>query len=129
MTAPIVLIGIPALLLLVVALPGVRIAKESERGVDGGPVASWPFFQQAEELMSDARLQRHTIRYKQFISAAEECQRSSKTGYGQSGKPAMADPPDYRRGYRAARPSNGPSRPIVAQAGRQVYGAHGAAPS
>src|SRR5437870_2524193 len=56
MTAPIVLIGIPALLLLVVALPGVRIAKESERGVDGGPVASWPFFQQAEELMSDARL-------------------------------------------------------------------------
>ena len=77
MTAPIVLIGIPALLLLVVALPGVRIAKESERGVDGGPLASWPPFQQAEELMSDARLQRHTIRYKQFISAAQECQRSS----------------------------------------------------
>jgi hypothetical protein len=40
--------------------------------------------------MSDSRLQRHTIRYKQFISAAQECQRSSKTGYDRSGKPAMA---------------------------------------
>src|SRR5467141_3201170 len=74
MTVPIVLIGIPVLLVLVVALPGVRIAKESERGVDGGPVASWPFFNKAEELMSDARLQRHTIRYKQFISAVQEYQ-------------------------------------------------------
>jgi hypothetical protein len=44
MTAPIVLIGIPVLLVLVMALSGIRIAKEYERGVDGGPVASWSFF-------------------------------------------------------------------------------------
>src|SRR2546427_13024650 len=75
MTAPIVLIGIPVLLVPVVVLPGVRIAKESERGVDGGPLSSWPPFQQAEELMSDARPQRHTVRYKQFISAASGWER------------------------------------------------------
>jgi len=46
MTAPIVLIGIPVLLVLVlvVALPGVRIAKESGRGVDGGPLRPGHFF-------------------------------------------------------------------------------------
>jgi hypothetical protein len=35
----------------------------------------------------------------------------------------MADPPDDRGGYRAAKPSNGPLPPIVGQAWRQFYGA------
>ena len=36
----------------------------------------------------------------------------------------MADPPGDRGGYRAAKPSNGPLPPIVAQAWRQIYGTH-----
>jgi hypothetical protein len=57
-------------------------------------------------MMSDARLQRQTIRYKPVALPGMY----------------MADPLDYRGGYRAARPSNGPSPPIDAQAWRQVYG-------